>query len=82
MSADEVPRRMIYPYTLSAKIAQFPYKLYLTHKNTWLFRFFPLGILMTLPIFYKIQKLSYSPENVKKWEEVRREQFSGKVMHH
>jgi len=48
-------RPMKYPYTLTAKIAQFPYKYYLQH--SWLFKYMIFGTLATLPIFYQIQKL-------------------------
>lgn len=53
-------RPMKYPYTISAKIAQFPYRYYYQH--SWMFKYLIFGTLITLPIFYKIQKLckSYS----------------------
>lgn len=48
-------RRMKYPYTFTAKFAQFPYAYYTKH--SWLFRYWHIGVLLTIPIFYKIQKL-------------------------
>ncbi|XP_008205515.1 uncharacterized protein LOC100118244 [Nasonia vitripennis] len=77
--ADEVSRPMKYPYTLSAKIAQFPYKHY--YKHSWAFKYFLYSTIICLPIFYKIQKMSYSPENVKKWDEIHRKEFSGADHH-
>ncbi|XP_076667327.1 reduction of Rh1 isoform X2 [Andrena cerasifolii] len=80
MSATENPGRpMKYPYTLSAKIAQFPYAYY--YKHSWVFKYWVLGCLVTAPIFYKIQKMSYSPENVEKWRAIDKETFSGKSHH-
>ncbi|XP_076283464.1 reduction of Rh1 [Lasioglossum baleicum] len=74
-------RRMKYPYTLSAKIAQFPAKYYFNNPNSWVFKYWVFGTLICLPIFYQIQKLSFSPENVKKWDEVHRKEFSGEAHH-
>lgn len=62
---DAQGRPMKYPYTLSAKIAQFPFKHYID--NAWGFKYFLISAVVCLPIFYKIQKLSYSPANVEKW---------------
>ncbi|XP_020291112.1 uncharacterized protein LOC109858362 [Pseudomyrmex gracilis] len=79
MSEDVPFRRMKFPYTFTAKFAQFPHAYYTKH--SWLFRYWHIGILLTIPIFYKIQKLSYSPENVKKWAKTREEMFSGTGHH-
>ncbi|XP_026466862.1 uncharacterized protein LOC113370411 [Ctenocephalides felis] len=65
-------RPMKYPYTLSAKIAQFPFKFYLNNNALWKYYF--IAVAVSIPVFYKIQKLSYSPENVAKWAESRRKQ--------
>ncbi|XP_058790017.1 uncharacterized protein LOC131663564 [Phymastichus coffea] len=73
--AEEISRPMKYPYTLSAKIAQFPFKYY--YDNSWVFKYSAFAFILCIPIFYKIQKMSYSPENVKKWQETRRKEFSG-----
>ncbi|XP_076638039.1 reduction of Rh1 isoform X1 [Colletes latitarsis] len=82
MSSENPGRPMKFPYTLSAKIAQFPYKYYFTHKSSWVFKFWLISVVLTAPLFYKIQKLSYSPENVKKWDEIHRKEFLGEVGHH
>lgn len=50
----EAGRPMKYPYTFSAKIAQFPYKFYL--KNSWLARYWLIGMAASLPLWYKIHK--------------------------
>lgn len=72
MADQEKPpgRPMKYAYTMSAKIAQFPFRFYVN--NCWMFRYYLIGVAVSMPIFYKIQKLSYNPDNVKKWEEIRR----------
>lgn len=41
-------KRMVYPYTISAKIAQFPYQLYMRH---WMYRYLAFGILGSYPVF-------------------------------
>lgn len=48
-------RPMKYPYTILGKLSQFPYRYYIQH--SWLFKFTLIGGLLSLPIFYKIQKL-------------------------
>lgn len=53
-AAKPVGRPMKYPYTYSAKIAQFPYKFYWT--NSWLARYWVYGVIVSLPLFYKIHK--------------------------
>ncbi|XP_044728922.1 uncharacterized protein LOC123292359 [Chrysoperla carnea] len=68
-------RPMKFPYTLSAKIAQFPFKHYLN--NQWIWRYGAISCLICLPIFYKISKLANSPENVSKWKEIRRKEAEG-----
>lgn len=74
---------MKYPYTLSAKIARFPYEhFYFKAKRGWVIRYWTLSAIICLPLWYSLQKLSYSPENVKKWEEIDRKQFSGEMQHH
>ncbi|EFN63820.1 hypothetical protein EAG_05001 [Camponotus floridanus] len=70
---------MRYPYTILGKISQFPYKYYV--QNSWFFKYTLIAGLISLPIFYKIQKLSYSPENVKKWEKIHRDMFEGTGHH-
>ena len=56
-AAPEAPkgRPMKFPYTMSAKIAQFPYKYYLN--NNWVARYWMISAIACIPIFYSIQKL-------------------------
>ncbi|CAK1583951.1 unnamed protein product [Parnassius mnemosyne] len=69
----ETPRRpMKFPYTFSAKIAQFPLKYYI--QNQWIWRYWFIGMGVCLPVFYKINKMANSPENVSKWAEIRRKE--------
>ncbi|XP_063367722.1 uncharacterized protein LOC134656132 [Cydia amplana] len=71
--SDSAPSRpMKFPYTISAKIAQFPFKYYVT--NQWIWKYWMVGIAASIPIFYKIHKLANSPENVSKWAEMRRKE--------
>ncbi|CAL1673239.1 unnamed protein product [Lasius platythorax] len=79
MSEGTQYRPMKYPYTISAKLAQFPFRYYMQH--SWLFKYTIIAVALTYPIFYKIQKLSYSPENVKKWDKIHREMFQGTGHH-
>lgn len=53
--AASVSRPMKFPYTFTAKIAQFPYAFHI--KNNWLYRYYCYGFLVSLPVFYKIHKL-------------------------
>jgi len=63
------PRTMAYPYTITAKVAHFPYKHYFM-KN-WMYRYVLYSAIITYPLFYKIRVMSYSPANVEKWEKIR-----------
>merc|ERR1712215_598250 len=58
-------RAMKYPYTLGAKIAQFPVGYYI--KNQWLFKYYLLGVGLSVPIFKAFQDAAMSPANVEKW---------------
>ncbi|XP_018580283.1 uncharacterized protein LOC108917946 [Anoplophora glabripennis] len=75
-SASPVPkgpsRPMKYPYTFSAKIAQFPYKFYF--QNNTIFRYYCYGVIAAVPVFVYISRLSNSPANKKKWAEIRRKE--------
>ncbi|KAI8424740.1 hypothetical protein MSG28_006691 [Choristoneura fumiferana] len=74
--SDAAPGRpMKFPYTISAKIAQFPFKYYVS--NQWIWKYWMAGIVISVPIFYKIHKLANSPENVSKWAEMRRKEAAG-----
>lgn len=48
-------RPMKFPYTFSAKIAQFPFKYY--YKNNWMFRYYWYGVIGSIPVFAYFQKL-------------------------
>lgn len=52
-------RPMKFPYTFSAKLAQFPYKYYF--KNQWGFRYYIFAIVACIPVFKKIQDLGMCP---------------------
>uniref|UniRef100_U5ENN1 Putative conserved plasma membrane protein n=1 Tax=Corethrella appendiculata TaxID=1370023 RepID=U5ENN1_9DIPT len=65
--SEPVSRPMKFPYTLSAKIAQFPFKHYV--QNQWIWRYYFISVGLCIPIFYKIQKLANSPANKAKWAE-------------
>lgn len=52
---EKVGRPMKFPYTLSAKLAQFPFKYYF--KNNWVFRYYIFSLALTFPVFMKISQL-------------------------
>ncbi|CAD6232001.1 GSCOCG00001694001-RA-CDS [Cotesia congregata] len=68
-------RMMKYPYTWTAKLQMFPYKYY--WKHAWMTKYWCIGLLCTVPIYWKIGRMVNSPENVEKWREIRRKEFSG-----
>ncbi|XP_055715255.1 uncharacterized protein LOC129809456 [Phlebotomus papatasi] len=74
MSDKPVGRPMKFPYTFSAKIAQFPYKFYFTKQ--WIWKYYAISVVCCLPIFYKISKLANSPENKAKWAEMKRKELA------
>lgn len=51
---EKLSRKMVFPYTFSAKIAQFPLKLHLKHH--WMFPWVTAAIVVVTPLFYQIQK--------------------------
>lgn len=54
--ASKAPGRpMRYPYTWSAKIAQFPLRFYINNNPLWKYYF--LGVIAAIPVFYKIDRL-------------------------
>ncbi|XP_064603866.1 uncharacterized protein LOC135469217 [Liolophura sinensis] len=63
-----VPMR--YPYSLSAKLARFPYKWF--WNNSRFVRFLGLSLVLTFPIFYKIHRGVNSPANKQQWAEIRK----------
>merc|ERR1712098_119785 len=68
-------RTMKYPYTLSAKMAHFPYAHY--WKKVWLFRWMFYSAVLLWPVFRNVREISYAPANVQKWAEIR-----AKYYHH
>lgn len=46
---------MLYPYTFTAKIAQFPFKHY--YNNSWVYRYYMYALIPTFYVFYKIEQL-------------------------
>ncbi|XP_050036817.1 uncharacterized protein roh [Dermacentor andersoni] len=71
-AAGATSRRMKYPYTLTAKIAQFPYKFHF--KNFWLIRYYLCGGLVIYMVFmvYPIHKAVNSPANVEAHKKLMR----------
>lgn len=54
--APEAPaRHMKFPYTFSAKIAQFPYKFYFN--NNWIAKYYVIGLIVCIPVFKSISNL-------------------------
>jgi hypothetical protein len=52
----EAPARpMKFPYTFSAKVAQFPLKFHI--KNNWIWRYYLIAVGVSIPIFYKIDRM-------------------------
>ncbi|XP_013787121.1 uncharacterized protein LOC106471080 isoform X2 [Limulus polyphemus] len=72
-------RPMKYPYTFSAKIAQFPYKFHFT-KN-WFLKYYIFGFALSYPIFLYIHKKVNSPAAVAAWEE-RQRKIAAEEHHH
>lgn len=61
---------MKFPYTISAKIAQFPIFFYMRKNFIWMY--YPLGFLGGLYCFTKIHNLVNSEENKRNWAETQR----------
>lgn len=61
---------MKFPYTLSAKIAQYPVFFYM--KNNWIWMYWPVGIFGSFFAFFKIHRLVNSASNKKSWAETKR----------
>ncbi|OQV13786.1 hypothetical protein BV898_12005 [Hypsibius exemplaris] len=75
-------RPLVFPYTLTAKALQFPYKL--NWQRNWLFKYYYIGWLAGLPLIIMIHRMANSPENVEKWKETRqkwRDEALGIVPH-
>lgn len=62
---------MVFPYTTSAKLSQFPYRYY--WHECWHLRFITYGVVFLLvPLYWKIDKKLTSPENKAYWREKRK----------
>lgn len=65
---------MVYPYTMSAKISQFPWR-YLWHES-WQARYMVYATLFVVfPLAWKIDKKLTSPENKAYWREKRKHDY-------
>ncbi|CAH0556058.1 unnamed protein product [Brassicogethes aeneus] len=62
-------RPMKFPYTFTAKIVQMPWKFH--YDTNWYYKYYVFGVIGSIPVFAYLMKLSYSPENVKKWKEIK-----------
>ncbi|XP_068234122.1 uncharacterized protein roh [Palaemon carinicauda] len=62
-------RMMKYPYTLTAKIAQFPLGYYV--KNQWIFKYYIISLGLCIPVFSWIQKQVNTPANIELWDKKR-----------
>lgn len=78
-TAGNNPKQMKFPYTFSAKIAQFPYRHYI--KNQWIWKYYFIAFVCCIPIFYKISQLSNSPDNVQKWNELKEKRKQEELEH-
>lgn len=65
----DTSRQMKFPYTFTAKIAQFPLKYHI--EKNWLWKYTIVGVVVSLPIFYKIHRMANSPANVEKWRLIK-----------
>ncbi|XP_050538314.1 uncharacterized protein LOC126903849 [Daktulosphaira vitifoliae] len=67
---DKLSRKMVFPYTFTAKIVQFPHKLHFKHH--WMYPWFIGAAILSMPLFYKIQQAANCEANIKIWAEKRR----------
>ncbi|XP_060800382.1 uncharacterized protein LOC132901795 [Amyelois transitella] len=63
-------RHMKFPYTFSAKIAQFPIFFYCKHNRTWMY--YPWSCMLSFYFFGKIHAIVNSDENKRSWAETQR----------
>jgi hypothetical protein len=54
-----------YPYTIGAKIMQFPYRYYFEH--AWVFRYWTYSLAVCTPVFWWIQTKARSEGNWKNY---------------
>lgn len=70
---------MKFPYTMSAKIAQFPYFFYMKYNNIWMY--YPVGWVIGFYFISKIHAAVNSEANVRSWAETQRKNAE-KEAHH
>lgn len=70
---------MKYPYTLSAKIAQFPYFYYFKNNIIWMY--WPPAMVVAFYFILQIHNVVNSEANVKSWAETQRK-IAEKEHHH
>ncbi|XP_059179214.1 uncharacterized protein LOC131958288 [Physella acuta] len=58
-----------YPWTLTSKLQQFPWKLQWKHGRG--LRYYTYTCVALIPLFMFLTKQSYAPANVKQWDEIR-----------
>ncbi|XP_022191603.1 uncharacterized protein LOC111049751 [Nilaparvata lugens] len=68
-------QEMVYPYTYVAKLRAYPWKF--LFNNSWVYRHHLLGFIISMPLFYKVGKMVNTPENKKKWKEIRDREWYG-----
>lgn len=71
---------MKFPYTFSAKLAQFPLFFYM--KNNWIWMYYPLGASVAFYAFYKIHRVVNSESSKKNWAESQRKIAEKEAEHH
>lgn len=54
-AAKPVGRPMKFPYTFTAKLAQFPLKFHI--QKQWIWRYYAIALVVSTPLFYKIGQL-------------------------
>jgi len=59
--------QMKYPYTLTAKLAMFPWKHHIS--SSWMYRYYAIGVVASLPIFVWLNGKINSPGNIKKYQD-------------
>uniref|UniRef100_A0AAG5DAS8 Uncharacterized protein n=1 Tax=Anopheles atroparvus TaxID=41427 RepID=A0AAG5DAS8_ANOAO len=69
-------RCMKFPYTLSAKLAQFPIQHYL--RTQWIWRYYFVAFGISTPLFYKLHQLANAPANQLNWAETKRKQYEAR----
>ncbi|XP_025416399.1 uncharacterized protein LOC112687728 [Sipha flava] len=69
---EKLSRKMIFPYTFTAKVVQFPFKLHFKHH--WMFPWLIGSAVLVAPVFYQLQKFANNEANIKMWADKRRKE--------